>query len=92
MSLHLATTPEQDVSDGDHSRTTSSDEDEDDQNWDDWVSDSVPSKTYSLFENRQFASVAEALQYDKSTYGFDLNETCSRLCSSFHNLSTVPCC
>ena len=86
MSLHLSTATVPDAGDSDRS---SSDEDEDDQNWDEWISDSALSKTLSLFENKQFPSVTEALEYDKSTHGFDLNETCSRLCLSSRNECTV---
>jgi protein arginine N-methyltransferase 3 len=87
MSRYLSTTSEADLSEGNHSPDSSSDED--DQTWDEWASDSVAAKTSSLFEDKQFPSVAEALEYDKATYGFDLNETCSRLCSSQYR--TVLC-
>ena len=56
---------------------------DDDQNWDDWVSDSFakhPSK--SLFDENTFPSVEAVLLHDKSTHGFDLDGTCLRLCLS----------
>jgi protein arginine N-methyltransferase 3 len=83
MSLHLSTTVVPDASDSDSDHSSSND-DEDDQNWDEWVSDSLLSKTLSLFENKQFVSVAEALEYDKLAHGFDLNDICSRLSLDFH--------
>ncbi|KZT28706.1 S-adenosyl-L-methionine-dependent methyltransferase [Neolentinus lepideus HHB14362 ss-1] len=60
-------------------------EDEEDNNFDDWVSDSVdrqPCK--SLFEDKILPSVTEALEYDRKTHNFDLNAMCSRLSLDFH--------
>jgi len=51
---------------------SSSEDDDDDQNYDDWVSASGDPRARSLFEERELANVAEALQYDRDTYGFDL--------------------
>jgi len=72
----------------------SSDSDEsEDQNWDDWVSDPELRTCQSLFDNKQFASVDEALTYDKAEHGFDLYDTYSRLCLClclwFHQPFTV---
>lgn len=45
--------------------------------WSDWVSDSANDRRCkSLFEDKLLASVTEALDYDKRTYGFDLNSFC----------------
>ncbi|KAH9891894.1 protein arginine N-methyltransferase [Cubamyces lactineus] len=58
---------------------SSSDED-DDQAWDDWVSDSLEKRPCkSLFEDRTFDSVQEALAYDETTHGFSLKDVSSRL-------------
>ncbi|CDO72229.1 hypothetical protein BN946_scf184970.g81 [Trametes cinnabarina] len=58
----------------------SSSDDDDDQTWDDWVSDSLEKRPCkSLFEDRTFDSVQEALAYDEATYGFSLKEVASRL-------------
>ncbi|KAI0354833.1 S-adenosyl-L-methionine-dependent methyltransferase [Trametes cingulata] len=63
------------------SRDESSSEDEDDdQTWDDWVSDSITKRPCkSLFEDKTFDSVQEALAYDETTHGFSLKEVSSRL-------------
>jgi protein arginine N-methyltransferase 3 len=59
----------------------SSSSDNDDQVWDDWASEPwTRARCQSLFEQKSFATVPEALEYDKETYGFDLREMCSRLC------------
>ena len=59
---------------------SSSDED-DDQAWDDWVSDSLEKRPCkSLFEDKTFDSVQEALAYDETTHGFSLKDISSRLC------------
>ncbi|TFK48794.1 S-adenosyl-L-methionine-dependent methyltransferase [Heliocybe sulcata] len=60
-------------------------EDEEDNNFDDWVSDSVDKQPCkSLFEDKNLPSVTDALEYDKKTHGFDLNAVCSRLSLDFH--------
>jgi hypothetical protein len=62
--------------------STSSEGEDDDQNWDDWASDSGLPACESLFEPKKLPSVTEALAYDKSTHGFDLSALCAHLCSS----------
>lgn len=83
MSIHLQvapSAPQQEGPGASDDRSSSSDED-DDQTWDDWVSDSATKQpTKSLFEDKLLPSVTETLAYDKSTHGFDLDETCTRLC------------
>ncbi|KAF8230032.1 arginine N-methyltransferase 3 [Tricholoma matsutake] len=64
---------------------SSSDQDDDDQNWDDWVSDSFAKQSCkSLFDEKTFPSVEDALLYDKSNHAFDLNDICCRLSLDFH--------
>ncbi|KAK0185705.1 S-adenosyl-L-methionine-dependent methyltransferase [Armillaria mellea] len=81
MSLRL---PVADVIDEDGPSQSSSDEDDDDQTWDDWVSDSARQPCRSLFEEKSFPSVEEALKYDHATYGFDLSGTCAKLSLDTH--------
>ena len=58
----------------------SSDEEEEDQTWDDWVSDSEAQRECpSLFEDKTLPSAEEALRYDSETHGFSLNSVCSKL-------------
>lgn len=69
---------------------SSSDQDDDDQNWDDWVSDSFAKQSCkSLFDEKTFPSVEDALLYDKSNHAFDLNDICCRLCPHFSPLRTI---
>ena len=57
----------------------SSSDDEDD-TWEDWVSDSLAKQPCrSLFDETVLPSATEALEYDKKSHGFDLNEAYSRL-------------
>ena len=81
MSLHLpaASVPGDDIQSG----SSSSGEDDDDQNWGDWGSDSADRPCLSLFENKTFQSGKESLAYDNAAHGFDLDRTCARLCSYF---------
>jgi len=58
---------------------SSSDESDDDQNYDDWVSASGDPRAKSLFEERELANIADALKYDCDTYGFDLNAFSTQL-------------
>ncbi|KAK0503663.1 S-adenosyl-L-methionine-dependent methyltransferase [Armillaria luteobubalina] len=81
MSLRLPVT---DVIDEDGPGQSGSDEDDEDQTWDDWVSDSARQPCRSLFEERSFPSVEEALKYDNTTYSFDLSGTCAKLSLDTH--------
>jgi protein arginine N-methyltransferase 3 len=61
----------------------SSEEDlgDDDDNWDDWVSDSLtqlPCK--SLFDDSTFPSAEEVIQYDQTEHSFNLDQICNNLC------------
>ncbi|TFK90975.1 protein arginine N-methyltransferase [Polyporus arcularius HHB13444] len=65
-----------------HPDTSSSEDEEDDEdlNWDDWVSDSLAKRPCkSLFENRTFDTVQEALLYDETTHGFNFKTISERL-------------
>jgi len=67
--------------DNDDSGPSESESDDDDQTWDDWVSDSnVQQQCKSLFCDKVLPSVEAALAYDKETYHFSLDEACKRLC------------
>ena len=69
--------PNEERSERDRSDSSSEDEDE---TWDDWVSDSMAKQACkSLFDDRILPSVSEALAYDKSTHGFDLEQKASSL-------------
>jgi protein arginine N-methyltransferase 3 len=52
---------------------SSSEDSDDDQNYDDWVSASGDPQAKSLFEERELANITEALKYDRETHGFDLD-------------------
>lgn len=55
---------------------------EEDNNFEDWVSDHAQSQTCrSLFEDKNLPSAAAALSYDKATHHFDLSSTCATLSS-----------
>jgi len=73
---------EQRANTGSDSVSSSTGED-DDQNWDDWASDSFQTQECpSLFDKSNFPSASEAIVYDREKYGFDLNTVCSRLSKS----------
>ncbi|KAI0770721.1 protein arginine N-methyltransferase [Fomes fomentarius] len=65
----------------DHPEESSSEEEDDeDLTWDDWVSDSLEKRPCkSLFENKTFDTVQEALSYDETTHGFSLQDITARL-------------
>ena len=66
------------------------DDDDDDEAWDDWVSDSFAQQPCkSLFDERTFPSVKDALLYDQSNHAFYLSDTCSRLCLHFSPLKRL---
>ena len=56
---------------------------DDDQTWDDWESDpSSKQKCQSLFDSsKAFSTAEEALIYDRSVHGVDLDAICERLCA-----------
>jgi hypothetical protein len=53
---------------------------EEDNNFEDWVSDQAQNQTCrSLFDDKSFPSATDALSYDKATHDFDLSSTCAKL-------------
>ncbi|KZT08853.1 S-adenosyl-L-methionine-dependent methyltransferase [Laetiporus sulphureus 93-53] len=79
MSLHLPA--DQLHLSGSESDRTQSSEDEEEETWEDRVSDSMDNRPCkSLFDNEKtFTSVPEAVNHDKLVHGVDLNAICSRL-------------
>ncbi|KIL67772.1 hypothetical protein M378DRAFT_975790 [Amanita muscaria Koide BX008] len=74
--------------DGQSSQVDSSEEEDlndDDENWDDWVSDSlVQPPCKSLFDDTSFPSVEETLRYDETTHDFNLDRLCSKISLDIH--------
>ena len=57
---------------------------EEDDNFEDWISDQGQSQACrSLFDDKAFSSAPETLEYDKSTHGFDLGATSKKWRRSF---------
>ncbi|KAJ6584357.1 S-adenosyl-L-methionine-dependent methyltransferase [Mycena capillaripes] len=80
MSVHLARSTVPEDESGSEEGTASSSEDNEEETWDDWVSDSMEQRPCrSLFEDKILPSVEEALAYDKKAHGFDLDALCGRL-------------
>lgn len=80
--LQLKSQPE------DSSGPDSSEEDlgDDDDNWDDWASDSLTHlPCRSLFDDTTFPSAEEVIQYDQTAHGFNLDQICKNLCTHFTN-------
>ncbi|KAK7039941.1 protein arginine N-methyltransferase 3 [Favolaschia claudopus] len=81
MSIRLprSTIPEDEGSTDDG--TVSSDaSDDEEETWDDWISDAAEQKPCrSLFDDKELPSVEKALEYDIETHGFDFDEFCRRL-------------
>ena len=66
------------------SGSDSEDYTEEDNNFADWVSDQGQLQACrSLFEDRTFTTATEALTYDKSTHGFDLDVASKQWSASF---------
>ncbi|TFK27687.1 arginine N-methyltransferase 3 [Coprinopsis marcescibilis] len=87
MSVHLP--PPKSIQDpeeyieSDSSSSESSGEEE--ETWDDWVSDSNDKQECpSLFDSQVLSSAEEAVKHDVQTHGFDLNAVCSKLALDFH--------
>ena len=58
----------------------SSDEEEEEETWDDWVSDSLEKRPCkSLFEDKTFDTVQEAILNDETRHGFSLKTMTTRL-------------
>lgn len=87
MSLRLPPPTNAELGSDPEKNSSSEDTDDDDQNWDDWVSDSiVQQECRSLFEDKKFTSIEEAVAHDKSAHGFDINHAVKRLCESLSYL------
>ncbi|KIY52456.1 S-adenosyl-L-methionine-dependent methyltransferase [Fistulina hepatica ATCC 64428] len=58
---------------------------EEEETWDDWISDpvSMEQKCKSLFDDSVLPSAAQAVEHDKNVHGFDLNDVCHRLSLDF---------
>lgn len=86
MSIRFAIPPQtQDDTDGRGTSSSSDSEDytEEENNFEDWISDQGQLQIcQSLFEDKTFTTATEALTYDKFTHGFDL-DAASRQCSAF---------
>ncbi|KAJ6453197.1 protein arginine N-methyltransferase [Mycena vitilis] len=82
MSVHLigrSNVPEDD-SDSEDGTVSSTEDNDEEETWDDWVSDSMEQRPCrSLFEDEVLPSVQEVLAYDKKTHGFDFDALCGRL-------------
>ncbi|KAJ8519349.1 hypothetical protein ONZ45_g3701 [Pleurotus djamor] len=66
------------------SACSSSDDDGEEETWDDWIDDSTPRPSRSLFDDTEFMSVDEALAYDKRLHGLDLADMCMKLSLDIH--------
>ncbi|KAG8214938.1 S-adenosyl-L-methionine-dependent methyltransferase [Butyriboletus roseoflavus] len=77
MSIRFAALPHTQDDADDRATSSSSDSEdyaEEDNNFEDWVSDQGQLQACrSLFEDKTFTTAAEALTYDKFTHGFDLD-------------------
>jgi protein arginine N-methyltransferase 3 len=80
MSLHLPPSDIHELGEDSESQPGSEEEDDDEQTWDDFAEDSIAQQPcFSLFEDKKFPSVTEAMENDRSRHGFDLDHTCTRL-------------
>ncbi|KAF8837755.1 S-adenosyl-L-methionine-dependent methyltransferase [Paxillus ammoniavirescens] len=88
MSIRFAVPPPTQDDVDDHSTSSGSDSEdytEEDNNFEDWVSDQAQIQPCrSLFEDKRFPTSAGALEFDRSTHGFDLDATCKRLKLDLH--------
>ncbi|KAF9232315.1 S-adenosyl-L-methionine-dependent methyltransferase [Melanogaster broomeanus] len=88
MSIRFAVPPPTQEDVDDHSTSSDSDSEdyvEEDNNFEDWVSDQAQIQPCrSLFDDNSFPTVAGALDFDKSTHGFDLDVTSKKLKLDLH--------
>ncbi|KAF9568765.1 arginine N-methyltransferase 3 [Agrocybe pediades] len=87
MTVHLPppTNFDQEISDDASTSASSDTEDDNDQTWDNWASDSnQQQETKSLFDEKVLPSVESALAYDKETHDFSLDDFCKKLSLDFH--------
>ena len=81
MSLHLPPRENTSVPNSDIEDSSASSESEDEETWDDWVSDSNTRQgCKSLFDDKILSCVEDAVAYDRETYKVDIIELCKRLC------------
>ena len=67
--------------DPEKSSSSSDDEDNEDETWDDWVSDSnTRHGCKSLFDEKILSCAEDAVAYDRENHKIDINELCKRLC------------
>ena len=79
MSLHIPSSGICEPGDAEH-LSGSEEEDDDDQTWDDFAENSIAEQNcFSLFDDRSFPSVTEALENDILYHNFDINHVCARL-------------
>ena len=71
--------------------SSNSSSDIDDDQWNDWISDSnAEQECKSLFDDKQFPSVQAAAAYDKEIHHFVLDDVCKALCELLRYLSQLP--
>lgn len=92
MSLRLPATHVQPPPAEEHDSESSSEDEDEEETWDDWVSDSLDRRPCkSLFEDKTFDSVQDALAHDESTHGFNLKDVTSRLGEDLVSLHEHTC-
>ena len=81
MSFHLPPQDNISVPNSDIEDSSASSEGEDEETWDDWVSDSNTRQgCKSLFDDKILSCVEDAVAYDRESYKVDIIELCKRLC------------
>ena len=84
MSSHFLGDPAQDGEENHRGSdpSSSSEDDEEDQTWEDWVSDSASKRPCkSLFDDTTLYPVEQILEWDRLNHGFDLDAFCKQLCA-----------
>jgi protein arginine N-methyltransferase 3 len=80
MSFHLPPPGNFSAPDSDLEGSSASSENEDEETWDDWVSDSHTRQgCKSLFDDKILPCVDDAVAYDRESYKVDIIELCKRL-------------
>ena len=81
MSFHLPPPDNISAPNSDLEDSSASSEGEDEETWDDWVSDSNTQQgCKSLFDEKILSCVEDAVAYDRENYKVDIIELCKRLC------------
>jgi protein arginine N-methyltransferase 3 len=92
MSFRLPPPDNISVPNSDIEDSSSSSEGEDEENWDDWVSDSNTRQgCKSLFDDKFLSCVEDAVAYDRESYKVDIIQICKRLCKSPISLISICC-